>query len=255
MLAAAPDSGAAGKLKAASALSRTVLSPDVQRVLDDYQRLNTPEARGRYADHFLSRTAHVMDEIWPAFYELLKQVEEGELYKQPGYVGGDRTFASFKEYFEYRAGRSYDTFAEMERVYRYAQTYKPELLEAAFPDAIGRMQAEIAEIKRRLNQGAVINAGHAPNPTGDIITSNSTSKGTSAKYLTRRITRDRPDIAARMEAGEFPSAAAAARAAGIPQRLVISVRLDDAGSAARTLRKHMSPGVLAELIELLTKED
>src|SRR5208282_1664524 len=88
------DSGVDGQLKAAGALGRTVLNPDVQRVLDDYRRLNTDEARARYADHFLSRTAHVMDEIWPAFYELLKRVEDGKLYSDPAYLGEGRTFGT-----------------------------------------------------------------------------------------------------------------------------------------------------------------
>lgn len=249
-----------GKLAAASALGRTVMHPDVTQVLDDYRRLSTDEQRARYADHFLSRTAHVLDEIWPAFYELLKQVEEGELYKEPGYVGGDQVFGSFKEYFEYRVGRPYDTWAELESTYHYAQDYKPELLEAAFPDAIGRMQAEIADIKRRLDRGGVINVGPGRIPTDsnnadNISISPGRSFGSSAKYLTRRIARDRPDIAARMGAGEFPSAAAAARAAGISQRPVISVRLDDAESAARTLRKHMPADVLAELVRILTEQE
>lgn len=40
-------------------------------------------------------------------------------------------------------------------------------------------------------------------------------RGTSAAYLAARIKRDRPDIAARVEAGEFASMSSAAVAAGI----------------------------------------
>lgn len=47
----------------------------------------------------------------------------------------------------------------------------------------------------------------------DIISS--TSHGTSADYLSRRIARDRPDILERMKAGEFKSVRAAAKEAGI----------------------------------------
>lgn len=43
----------------------------------------------------------------------------------------------------------------------------------------------------------------------------SAMRGTSAVYLAARIKRDRPDIAKRVEAGEFASMAAAAVAAGI----------------------------------------
>ena len=50
----------------------------------------------------------------------------------------------------------------------------------------------------------------------DII--NSTRGGTSADYLTARIKRDRPDIAERMQRGEFRSVRAAAIEAGLVSR-------------------------------------
>jgi hypothetical protein len=77
--------------------------------------------------------------------------------------------------------------------------------------------------------------------------------GTSADYLTRRIARDHPDIFERLKAGEFRSARAAALEAGVIHRTQ-TIRVDDAASAARTLRKHMSPDQLVELAHLLLEE-
>lgn len=113
-----------------------------------------------------------------------------------------------------------------------------------------RTAQRVADRAKALN-GKTINSGHSPRPTGDVITSNDTGKGTSADYLTRRIVRDHPEIAARMEAGEFASVRAAALEAGIVHRTV-SVRPDDPPAVARALRKHMTPAQVAELRDLLT---
>ena len=46
----------------------------------------------------------------------------------------------------------------------------------------------------------------------------------------------------------------AAREAGW-RRKANTVRMDDPAAAARTLRKHMPPDVLAELIDILTEKE
>lgn len=52
--------------------------------------------------------------------------------------------------------------------------------------------------------------------TRDIITGLSDERGTSSAYLLRRLARAAPATLAAYEAGEFSSARAAAKAAGIP---------------------------------------
>jgi len=77
----------------------------------------------------------------------------------------------------------------------------------------------LRKIRRRIKQldGKTINAAdsHRPRVSGDIITSNSTGKGTSADYLTARLKRDHGDIFQRLADGEFRSVRQAAIAAGI----------------------------------------
>lgn len=79
-------------------------------------------------------------------------------------------------------------------------------------------------------------------------------RGTSAAYLRMRIVRDHPDVARRLHAGEFKSVRAAALVAGLVQP-VLSVRITDPASMVRSLRKHMTPGNLSRLVDLLQEKN
>ena len=250
---------ATGRLRAAASLSRTVLRPDVRRVLEDYRRLESDEARARYADHFLSRTSHLMEDVWPTFYELLKRVEEQELYSRPGYLADDRVFSSFREYFEFRAGRPFEAWAELESTYHYAKDYAPGLLEKAFAvarNAYERVTTAAAKAREALDAGAVFNEGSGPIASANlniVQISEAGGGGNRASYLARRIARDRPDMLPAMAAGEYKSIHDAAVQAGIVPRTK-TVRIDDPQSCARTLRAHMTAENLAVLVSLLTSE-
>ena len=253
-----------GQLAAASVLGRTSMHPDVTEVISDYKRLASEEARAAFADHFLSRTAGMMEEIWPAFYELLKRIEDQRLYEKPGYLVTDHQFGSFKDYWDYRVGQPFETWLELESTYQYAKRYAPDLLKKAF--SIARSAKERATqgaraLAEAAKAGMIINDGPGPvsreerEANGYIISiKDGLTGGTRAEYLARRIARDHPDVLDRMAAGEFPSITRAAIAAGITPRTQ-TIRIDDPGSAARTLRKHMPREALARLVELLTKED
>lgn len=73
--------------------------------------------------------------------------------------------------------------------------------------------------------------------------------GNSEAAALRRLRKDRPDLLERVLSGEL-TAHAAARQAGF-RRQQQSVRMDDPDSAARTLKKFMSPEVRQELARLL----
>ena len=255
------SSAADGKMAAAQELGKTVLWPEIRRVLDTYRRLDSDEAKARYADHFLSRTAGVMDDVWPAFYELLKLIEDQELYRRPGYM--PETYDSFAQYFEQRVGRPFETWSEMESTYHYAQKYAPDLLKKAFAvarNARARATEYARSIAQAIKEGLSINSGDGPMTDEDksnrdnITVRVDTPGGTNAVYLTRRIARDRPDILNRMCDGEFPSVRAAAVEAGFAKP-TISIRTDDAESAARTIRNsNMKPDTRRALACLLTDD-
>jgi hypothetical protein len=71
---------------------------------------------------------------------------------------------------------------------------------------------------------------------GDNVTSN--ERGNQAAYLVRRLKRDAPAIAEALARGEYPSARAAAIAAGLPIRPTATIRTDDLVRALRVLLKH-----------------
>lgn len=64
-----------------------------------------------------------------------------------------------------------------------------------------------------------------------------------------RLSRDDPEIAARVDSGELTINAAAVLAGIRPHR--ISVRLDKPDSIAQSLRRHLTPDQIARLIALL----
>ena len=72
-------------------------------------------------------------------------------------------------------------------------------------------------MKQAVKEAPVL-AEHGANQHGDksgVGDTKSSSKGTNATYLTARLKRDAPDIATRLERGEFKSVRAAAIEAGI----------------------------------------
>jgi hypothetical protein len=229
----------------------------VAEALKEFRHLNTREARAAFADHWIGLWAKEFDDAWPMLYELLEIVEEDELYRDPrrvgpGAAGGRDThgevseYPDFRAYFEDRVKRPFETWEKLEETHRYVATYAPDLFAKSFT---------VAERAARVPAGKRVNKAdnRHPSPGLDIIkTTEGGSDGTSADYWTRRIARDHPSIFERMKAGKFRSVRAAALEAGIAPHTQ-TVRVDDPLSAARTLRKHMKPDHLRELVRLLAE--
>lgn len=76
--------------------------------------------------------------------------------------------------------------------------------------------------------------------------------GDRTDYIVDRLAREAPEEYAAVQRGE-KTIHAAALDSGIRKRR-ISVRLDAPASAAATLRKHMPPDALRELVDLLNQE-
>ena len=213
----------------------------LNEALTEFRQLNSRDARAAFADHWIGLWAREFDDAWPMLYELLEIVKKDALFKDPRRTG--RQHDSFADYFEDRVKRPFQTWSELENTYHYVQQYAPDLIGKSFP---------VAQ-RVRLMDGKTFNEGGGPIPKAncDIITvRQDVQGGTNADYLTRRIVRDHPEIAARMKSGEFPSVRAAALEAGIIHRYG-TVRYDDPASAARTLLKYMSADDIAKLIAAL----
>jgi hypothetical protein len=129
------------------------------------------------------------------------------------------------------------------RILDEADAEKPNLGEAL---SAGELVAERAEHPGTINPNGVKDHDiSCNNVTGDIM-----QRGNNADYLTARIARDRPDILARMKAGEFRSVRAAARAAEIVRRTFV-VDADRPEVAAKKLKKHFQGDRLEALIREL----
>lgn len=74
-----------------------------------------------------------------------------------------------------------------------------------------------------------------------------------AEYVAERLARDAPEQYEQVRSGDLTLNAAAVLAGIRPKR--ISVRTDDPGSIASSLRRHMAPDVRAELARLLLEDD
>ena len=84
-----------------------------------------------------------------------------------------------------------------------------------------------------------------------ISTNKCIDRGQTLPYLRARLRRDRPDIADRLDAGEFTSVRAAALEAGIVDP-TFSCPTDPVKAAIR-IRRHFAGDRLAALIEELQK--
>jgi len=78
------------------------------------------------------------------------------------------------------------------------------------------------------------------------------SRGETTTYLAARLARDRPDIKAQLDAGEYRSVRSAARAAGIV-RPTATFYTDNPADAARAILKHFQGDSLATLISELSR--
>jgi hypothetical protein len=83
-------------------------------------------------------------------------------------------------------------------------------------------------------------------PNDNIMRSD---QGTSQTYALRRLRKDRPDLLERVLDGEMSAHRAMVAAGFRPQ--TITVRTDDPQHVARALCKHLAPGQIRELRELL----
>lgn len=89
------------------------------------------------------------------------------------------------------------------------------------------------------------------NPTGVNVINARRPQGTAKDQALRKLRKDAPELHAEVLAGNLTAHAAMVQAGYRPHTFTVR---PDPSSAARALRKHMSPDQLAELARLLTEE-
>lgn len=95
--------------------------------------------------------------------------------------------------------------------------------------------------------------GRPPETCNNVPGFTTAPAGNSQAKALRRLRKDRPDLHARVLAGELSAHAAAIQAGFRPR--TFSIRADSLESAERSIRSHMDPEQIRSLAELLTKEN
>lgn len=142
---------------------------------------------------------------WAKFYEAVAILREQNAYWKA------KGFESFEAFWKAKAGPAFQSFKELESIYNFAKTACPELFNIDFEGAKQlqrRLQQLVAvpplnsyggvRVKKRLYSGP----DEAQAAVAEALTWRNAG-GTSLEYRLAKLKRDRPDIAARVLAGEF----------------------------------------------------
>jgi len=190
---------------------------DFYTVEREFRQLNTREAQAVFADRWLAIAASQFNDTWPMIYQMMQLVEIEQLYKEPRKLSGASGpgsqsefpdgFETFQQYFEARVKQPFATWAELEHTYGYVTKYAPDLIAKAWGDARAAAAAHAQEIeaKDKATQRPV-----GANQYSEGLYNNNCNvqgqkapTGNSAAAFLRRLRKDRPDIHARVLAGEL----------------------------------------------------
>jgi hypothetical protein len=188
--------------------------------------------------------------------------------KEPGSVEWCYQTANALQYLWTRAEPAYERYLEIlreadeHRIWEKVPPDSPYGSRAAFLQAIGIGNEDAVERRRQEMEIMALTVGpsqkHGTNQHtregGCAHEHNLKWESNSAKALTARIARDRPDILERMKVGEFLSARQAAIAAGIinPQRK--HELPHDPSRAAEFLKKWFTQEDLAKIVRALASD-
>lgn len=206
-------------------------SRDYDKAFDEYRAMPTDETKAAYIDTLLLVLNGRMQDTWPIMYDALRIAKEYRYQEDdPG----------FEEYIKKKLGMNLRTWRDLEQTYQYARRVDPELFTQPFNTAKRNAEKPGDMDEREIGIGK-------PGPgRGNKTVDNrqpfySETGGTSAAYLTARIARDRPDILAKMKAGEYKSVRKAAIDAGIidPEKSKRFQVPTDPEAAGAYLAKHV----------------
>lgn len=125
---------AQGAGKAKRAAGNAVHGLTHTEVLSDFHRLKSDDARAAFARTWLAKSSEALNETWSVIYELLKLVEEKELYKKESSLNNSKIYNSFQEFFEDTLKRPFEEWARLEADYNYVSQYWPELFNRSYSE-------------------------------------------------------------------------------------------------------------------------
>jgi len=103
-------------------------------VLADFYKLQSDDARAAFARTWLAKSSEALNETWSVVYELLKLVEQKELYKKESSLSNSTIYNTFQDFFEDTLKRPFEEWARLEADYKYVSQYFPELFQVSYSD-------------------------------------------------------------------------------------------------------------------------
>lgn len=125
---------AQGAGKAKRAAGNAVHGLTHTEVLADFYKLQSDDARAAFARTWLAKSSEALNETWSVIYELLKVVEQKELYKQESSLSNSTIYNTFQDFFEDTLKRPFEEWARLEADYKYVSQYLPELFKVSYSD-------------------------------------------------------------------------------------------------------------------------
>jgi hypothetical protein len=142
---------------------------------------------------------------WAKFYEAISIIREQKEYWQA------KGYDTFENFWRATAGPAFQSFKELEDIYNFAKTACPELFNIDFEGA-KQLRKEMDELSaipplglhggERIKKRLYSETEEAHAAVRQAMTWHNAG-GNSLEYRLAKIKRDRPDIAARILAGEF----------------------------------------------------
>lgn len=129
-LLAKPHNAIYGRGEAASTYPGWEFSANVSYVFDRFQILNTDDGRAAFADKWIGLCAQSLSTALVVCYQLLSIIKEKEMYKISLWMEGNKSYDSFKDYFEGRFKQPFDNWLKLELTHKFIIENSPEFLEA-----------------------------------------------------------------------------------------------------------------------------
>lgn len=178
--------------------------------------ITSGDVRGRFASlendeqrqGFLDSITTKLDSNWgnwAKFYEAVSIIREQKAYWQA------KGFDSFENFWRAKAGPAFQSFKELEGIYNFAKTACPELFGIDFEGAkqLRKKLEKLSSIPALAQNGVTKAKKRLYSDTTEAHAAVTQAMGwhnaggTSLEYRLAKLKRDRPDIAARILAGEF----------------------------------------------------
>lgn len=142
---------------------------------------------------------------WAKFYEAVSIIREQKAYWQA------KGFDNFENFWREKAGPAFQSFKELENIYNFAKTACPELFDIDFEGArqLQKKLEKLSSIPPLASNGGVRAKKRLYSGTEEAHAAVTQAMGwhnaggNSLEYRLAKIKRDRPEIAARILAGEF----------------------------------------------------